>query len=112
MKQRQHRQQTHAKKLGITLAWCYKYWVTIALLFVLATLIWQNFIFNEFPKSLHKKQHNIEQKIALNQTLEAENKANKPTVDMEILQSQARYRFNLIKPGEIYYTFSNPLKNP
>jgi len=87
----------------------YQYWITIVLLIVLMTLIRQNFIINQFPSSLLNKQQVIDQSISWNQELDMQNKIKKIALvsetapNMEILESQARYRFGLIKDSEIFY---------
>ncbi|SFV88436.1 hypothetical protein MNB_SUP05-SYMBIONT-7-748 [hydrothermal vent metagenome] len=89
-----------------------RYWITIALIIVLATLIRQSFLVNDFPFSLIKKQAIIDQNIQHNASLKQKNtittlklQAN-DAVDMEVLESQARYRFGLVKKGERYYQVS------
>ncbi|RUM80907.1 MAG: cell division protein FtsB [Candidatus Thioglobus sp.] len=86
----------------------YKYWATIILIVILATLLRQNFVINKFPFSLSDRQQIIDDDSAFNQSLDQKNikmtelkmgtKSN-----MEILESQARYRFGFIKKGETYY---------
>jgi cell division protein FtsB len=89
---------------------------------VLVTLIRQNFIINKFPDSLVNKQQIIDQNINLNQALDKQNKTKmielkaETASNMEILESQARYRFGLIKDGDVYYQInefaSNSVDNP
>lgn len=90
----------------------YRYWITIALVIVLITLIRQSLFINEFPFSLTKKQAIINKNIQQNELLKQQNQiktlelqANLAT-DMEILESQARYRFGLVKKDERYYQLS------
>jgi cell division protein FtsB len=92
------------------------------LLVVLVTLIRQNFIINQFPGSLVTKQQIIDQNISLNHALNKQNKTKmielkaETASNMEILESQARYRFGLIKDGDIYYQINelapNSVDNP
>lgn len=88
------------------------YWVTIALIIVLATLVRQSFLVNNFPFSLIKKQAMIDQSIQRNQLLKQQNTITALKIqaydaaDMEVLESQARYRFSLVKQGERYYQVS------
>jgi len=83
---------------------------------VLATLIRQNFFINQFPTSLTNKQGIINQHIQINQALDKDNSIKKTELkaetasNMEILESQARYRFGLIKDGETYHQIT--LQNP
>ncbi|OIR25563.1 septum formation initiator family protein [Bathymodiolus thermophilus thioautotrophic gill symbiont] len=87
----------------------YRYWITLMLAAILLILIRQNFLINQFPSSLLEKQAIIDKNEKINQLLKQQNTIKilelqaKNAVDMEILESQARYRFGLIKPSERYY---------
>ncbi len=91
-----------------------KYWLITVLLVVLITLIRQNFIINKFPFSLNNKRQIIKQNISLNADLSKKNEAKKTQLsiqtdaNMEALESNARYRFGLIKKNETYYQINNP----
>ena len=106
----------NTKKPNSVFGFFYQYWITIILIVVLATLIRQNFFINQFPTSLINKQDGIDQRIQANQTLDKQNTVKRTELkaetasNMEVLESQARYRFGLIKKGEIYYqiTPQNP----
>ncbi len=80
----------------------------------MVTLLRQNLIINEFPFSLSDKQQVINDKISLNQALDQKNNIKmtelKIGTESEVLESQARYRFGLIKDGETYHqiTPQNP----
>ncbi|SMM99845.1 hypothetical protein SPONN_1047 [uncultured Candidatus Thioglobus sp.] len=97
------------KKPNILLTIFFKYWLSAVLLVVLITLIRQNFWINEFPFSLTKKQAIIDKNNHLNALLSQDNKDKATSIKahsetaMEILESQARYRFGLIKKGERFY---------
>lgn len=102
------KKQTPLKKSALIFGFFYKYWATIILIVILATLLRQNFVINKFPFSLSDRQQIIDDDSAFNQSLDQKNikmtelkmgtKSN-----MEILESQARYRFGFIKKGETYY---------
>lgn len=102
------KKQTPLKKSALIFGFFYKYWATIILVVILATLLRQNFVINKFPFSLSDRQQIIDDDSAFNQSLDQKNikmielkmgtKSN-----MEILESQARYRFGFIKKGETYY---------
>lgn len=87
----------------------YRYWSTIALVMVLSILLRQNFSINQFPSSLTKKQAIVNENEKINQSLKQQNKTKilelqaYNAINMEILESQARYRFGLVKQGERYY---------
>ncbi|SMN10885.1 hypothetical protein SPBRAN_1060 [uncultured Candidatus Thioglobus sp.] len=97
------------KKTNILLTIFFKYWLSAILLVVLITLIRQNFWINEFPFSLIQKQAVIDKNKHLNALLSEDNKNKSISIKahsetgMEILESQARYRFGLIKKGERFY---------
>ena len=86
-----------------------RYWLTFILIFILAVLLYQNFFINHFPFSLIKKQSIVDQEVRNNQHLKQKNKIKSielkavNATDKELLESQARYRFGLIKKGERYY---------
>ncbi|CAC9436192.1 hypothetical protein [uncultured Gammaproteobacteria bacterium] len=90
----------------------YRYWITAVLIVVLITLIRQNFFINQFPFSLREKQEIIDKNKQSNQLLKQQNKIKiielkaVNATDGEILESQARYRFGLVKEGERYYQIS------
>jgi cell division protein FtsB len=89
-----------------------RYWLTSILIFILAVLLYQNFFINHFPFSLMEKQNIIDKDMHNNQHLKQQNKIKNielkavNATDREILESQARYRFGLIKKGERYYQIS------
>jgi cell division protein FtsB len=97
------------KKSALIFGFFYKYWVTIILIVILATLLRQNFVINKFPLSLSDRQQIIDDDIAFNQSLNQKNNIKMTELkmgtesNMEILESQARYRFGFIKKGETYY---------
>jgi len=111
-----HPNKGNTKKPNPVFGFFYQYWITIILIVVLATLIRQSFFINQFPGSLTDKQNMIDQHIQTNQSLDKENSIKKvelraeTAANMEILESQARYRFGLIKDGETYHQIT--LQNP
>ncbi|CAC9505027.1 hypothetical protein [uncultured Gammaproteobacteria bacterium] len=76
---------------------------------MLTVLLYQNFFINQFPFSLMEKQSIIDKEVRNNQHIKQKNKIKNielkavNATDREILESQARYRFGLIKKGERYY---------
>lgn len=91
-----------------------KYWVSVVLMIILLTLIRQNFFINQFPFSLINKQTIINQNKQTNQEIRQQNQSKLLqletllSTDMQILESQARYRFGLVRKGERYYQIYNP----
>ncbi|MCH9745597.1 MAG: septum formation initiator family protein [Proteobacteria bacterium] len=100
------------KKSNSLFGFFYRYWISIILLVILATLIRQNFIINTFPFDIHIKQAELEKNTAINERLTQENlelmlEINaKSDQKLEILESIARQKFGLIKEGEKYYQIS------
>ncbi len=86
-----------------------RYWLSFILIFILTVLLYQNFFINQFPFSLMEKQSIIDKEVRNNQHIKQKNKIKNielkavNATDREILESQARYRFGLIKKGERYY---------
>jgi len=100
------------KKPNRLFGFFYRYWISIILLVVLVTLIRQNFVINTFPFDVHEKQVILKENLAVNQQLKQDNlklqlELNaKSDEKLEILESMARQKFGLIKPGEKYYQIS------
>lgn len=103
------------KKTVVLLNFFYKYWLTFALLMALLTLFRQNFIINQFPVSLTQKQQVIDENIRINQRLRQKNQTLTLKLEtessQEILESNARFRFGLVKPNEIYYQIRHNSNN-
>jgi cell division protein FtsB len=100
------------KKPNKLFGFFYRYWISIILLIVLMALLRQNFVINSFPFDVHEKQLILEKNLATNQQLKQNNlklqlELNaKSDPKLEILESIARQKFGLIKPGEKYYQIS------
>jgi len=100
------------KKPNRLFGFFYRYWISIILLVVLATLIRQNFVINTFPFDVHEKQAILKDNLAVIQQLTQDNlklqlELNaKSDEKLEILESMARHKFGLIKSGEEYYQIS------
>ena len=83
---------------------------------ILASLIKQNFLINQFPTSLSQRQQQIDHQVTQNKHLSEQNDIKKIELNskisnsQEVLESQARYRFGFIKEGETFYqiTQQNP----
>ncbi len=90
-----------------------KYWITAVFIVILSSLVQQNFLINKFPFSLAEKQSVVDLNKRNNQLLIQQNKIKSIELkafnaeDKEVLESQARYRFGLVKEGESYYQISD-----
>jgi cell division protein FtsB len=97
-----------SKKLNL-LGFVYRYWLTFVLIIIAATLIRQSIFINQFPQTLEIKRDAIDDTISDNELLELQNTSllvelkSESESSMEILESQARFRFGFIKDGETYY---------
>ena len=103
---------TLLKKPNSLFGFFYRHWITLVLLVVIVTLVNQSFFINHFPTSieneknrLHDKQQQNAQITEHNQQLEA-GLAKLGQTNMELVESTARYKFGLIKDGELFYRIS------
>lgn len=96
----------------------YRYWITLALLLIIFTLIKQGIFINKFPYVLESKKNEINETLSKNKSILSQNKSliieletgSEP--NMEILESQARFRFGYIKEGETYFQIRKPNTGP
>ena len=110
------RHPRNRKKPNTLFGFFYKYGLTISLLLILISLVKQNFFINQFPTSLSQRQQQIDHQLVQNKRLSEQNEIKKIELkskisgNQEVLESQARYRFGLIKEGETFYqiTQQNP----
>jgi len=86
-----------------------KYRVTFLLVIISAVLIKQNFLVNDFPNVIKQKQKSINEIVSTNKQLENENLDLTKQIhgytqeDMTLVESKARYKYGLIREGEVYY---------
>ncbi len=86
-----------------------KYKVTFLLVVMLAVLMKQNFLVNDFPNVIKQKQKSIDDIVLSNKELKAENQELEKQIhgytqeDMTLVESKARFKYGLIKEGEVYY---------
>ncbi len=86
-----------------------KYRVTFMLVIVSAVLIKQNFLVNDFPNVIKQKQKSINEIVSTNKQLENENLDLTKQIhgytqeDMTLVESKARFKYGLIREGEVYY---------
>ncbi len=105
---------TLVKKPSVLFGFFYRHWITLVLLLAISTLAYQSFFINHFPSSIQDEVHRLQNKqqqnaqiIEHNQQLEAE-LAKLGQTNMELVESTARYKFGLIKEGELFYRISTP----
>ncbi|MDP6727694.1 MAG: septum formation initiator family protein [Gammaproteobacteria bacterium] len=86
-----------------------KYRVTFLLVIISAVLIKQNFLVNDFPNVIKQKQKSINEIVSTNKQLENENLELVKQIhgytqeDMTLVESKARFKYGLIREGEVYY---------
>ena len=86
-----------------------KYRVTFLLVIMSTVLIKQNFLVNDFPNVIKQKQKSINEIVSTNKQLENENLDLTKQIhgytqeDMTLVESKARYKYGLIREGEVYY---------
>ncbi len=86
-----------------------KYKVTFLLVVMSAVLIKQSFLVNDFPNVIKQKQKSINDIVSTNKQLENENLDLTKQIhgytqeDMTLVESKARYKYGLIREGEVYY---------
>lgn len=84
------------------------YKIAICFLFVFILLFYQNIIMNKFPEVIKDKQRIIDNIILEKENIILQNQyllkeINKYNDDSILIESQARYKYNFIKPEEVYY---------
>ena len=87
----------------------YKNKITIALIFVLFTLVKQNIFDNNFPSVVFERERSIDKIRLNNSNLASENKILESKIqsyteeDLNLIESKARYKYGLIKEGEHFF---------
>lgn len=87
----------------------FKHKISLILAIILFVLIKQNFYENNFPYIILKKQNTIAEIQKNNLTLQKNNIlllnkiSNYTKEDMSLIESKARYKYGLVKEGEIFF---------
>jgi len=85
----------------------YKFTFVFAVIFI--ALFRQNIWINDFPMVIHDRQNTIDNIIADNGRIQKENQVLSQQInnylddDLILIESQARYKYGLVKDGETYY---------
>jgi len=101
--------QAHKKKPNQTFGFFFDYVFYIITITIIVTLIWQIFISNNVFSSIHHINSKIKQQQLINKKIALENKHLQLEINtisdknLEILESQARYKLGMIKKGETFY---------
>ncbi len=96
---------THKGIVGFVI----KYKISLILILILFSLVRQNIFVNDFPNVISQKQKTIEDMELTNQQLKNDNKQLQEQIDgyteedLSLIESQARFKYGLIKDGEELY---------
>ena len=86
-----------------------KYKISLILILILISLVKQNMLVNDFPNVIFQKQKTIEDMELINKQLLNDNKKLQEQIDgyteedLSLIESQARFKYGLIKDGEVLY---------
>ena len=93
-----------------------KYKISLILILILISLVKQNILVNDFPNVIFQKQKTIEDNELKNKQLQNENKQLQEQVDgytkqdLSLIESQARFKYGLIKDGEVFYQINTTVE--
>ena len=103
---------THKGIVGFVI----KYKISLILILILISLVKQNILVNDFPNVIFQKQKTIEDMELSNKQLQNENKLLQEQIDgyieqnLSLIESQARFKYGLIKDGEIFYQINTTVE--
>jgi len=93
-----------------------KYKISLILILILISLVKQNILVNDFPNVIFQKQKTIEDNELSNKQLQNENKQLQEQIDgyteqdLSLIESQARFKYGLIKDGEVFYQINTTVE--
>ena len=96
---------THKGIVGFVI----KYKISLILILILIALVRQNILINDFPNIIFQKQKTIKDMELINKQLQNDNKKLQEQInayteeDLSVIESQARFKYGLIKDGEVFY---------
>ena len=96
---------THKGIVGFVI----KYKITLILILILISLVKQNILVNNFPNVIFQKQKTIKDVELSNKQLQNDNIQLQDQIDgyteqdLSLIESQARFKYGLIKDGEVLY---------
>ena len=103
---------THKGIVGFVI----KYKISLILILILISLVKQNILVNDFPNVIFQKQKTIEGMELINKQLQNDNKQLQEQIDghteedLILIESQARFKYGLIKDGEVLYQINTTVK--
>ena len=93
-----------------------KYKISLILILILISLVKQNILVNDFPNVIFQKQKTIEDNELSNKQLQNENIQLQEQIDgyteedLSLIESQARFKYGLIKDGEVFYQINTTIE--
>ena len=93
-----------------------KYKISLILILILISLVKQNILVNDFPNVIFHKQKTIEDMELSNKQLQNNNKQLQDQIDgyteqdLSLIESQARFKYGLIKDGEVFYQINTTVE--
>ena len=103
---------THKGIVGFVI----KYKISLILILILFSLVKQNILVNDFPDVIFQKQKTIEDMELINKQLQNDNKQLQEQIDgltaedSSLIESQARFKYGLIKEGEVLYQINTTVE--
>jgi cell division protein FtsB len=93
-----------------------KYKISLIFILILISLVKQNILVNDFPNVIFQKQKTIEDVELSIKQLQNDNKQIQEQIDgyteqdLSLIESQARFKYGLIKDGEIFYQINTTVE--
>ena len=103
---------THKGIVGFVI----KYKISLILILILISLVKQNILVNDFPNVIFQKQKTIEDMELINKKLQNDNNHLQGQIDgyseedLSLIESQARFKYGLIKDGEVFYQINTTVE--
>ena len=103
---------THKGIVGFVI----KYKISLILILILIALVKQNILINDFPNIVFQKQKTIKDMELINRQLQNDNKKLQEQInsyteeDLSVIESQARFKYGLIKDGEVFYQINTTME--
>ena len=93
-----------------------KYKISLIFILILISLVKQNILVNDFPNVIFQKQKTIEDVELSIKQLQNDNKQLQEQIDgyteqdLSLIESQARFKYGLIKDGEVFYQINTTVE--
>ena len=103
---------THKGVVGFVI----KYKISLILILILFSLVKQNILVNDFPNVIFQKQKTIADMELTNKQLQNDNKQLQEQIDgyteedLSLIESQARFKYGLVKDGEVFYQINTTVE--